>query len=239
MLLIFSKTERNRKNPTVILGFSGFFSSWEAKMKRPTTTALILFLLLITGCGSSSISGAEQTTETDLHQGGLITGMGNWKWGTAQNAIADSIYTDYEKSDEHLLEKTTEERAGVIFMQTWDQQVSVGGYNADAEFAFDDGKVCGGVYWLTDSSEKDIPAIISKYTSVYGEPFLQKETTGWGQLTLWADDDGDVIFFSGYHSIYYLQSGSPYTAECEEMLSKYHELDLQQELGKIGNTDGI
>ena len=208
-------------------------------MRKHSLAALAVLAVLIAGCGSSTQATAESITEEDPVQSDLIAGMGDWEWGTDLETIADSIYTDYEKEDEHLFEKASEERDGVLFIQTWDKPLSVGGYDSSAEFALADDKLCGGTYWIDEATEEDLPDLISKYTSVYGEPFLQKETTGWGQLTLWTDNDGDVIFISGYCTVYYLQSGSPFTSECEETLSKYHDVNLQKELGKIENTDGI
>lgn len=105
-------------------------------------------------------------------------------------------------------------------------------------YIFSDNKLSAGVYDLT-INDTEYSDLVEKYTSIYGDASLSKESTGWGDCSLWIDSEHNVVCISGTIGIVYIQNGSPYTDYIGDMLTEFHEINLQDEINKIGNTDGI
>ena len=116
---------------------------------------------------------------------------------------------------------------------------NVAGYDTkNYGFIFTDGKLSAGAYDLTIDNT-NYQDLIEKYSSEYGEPFLRKESTGWGGCSIYSDADKNIVCISEFYGIVYIQSESQYLNHFSDILSEYHEIDLASEMKKIGNTDGI
>lgn len=115
---------------------------------------------------------------------------------------------------------------------------SLAGCDTEIGYIFDDSGLIGGAY-DPNIDDDTYAQWEKKYTDEYGDPILKKESTGWGPCTLWVDDSKNFIFLSGLTGISYCKSDSPYLEFLNDGLYKYHEIDLVEELNKIGNTDGI
>ncbi|MCD8326180.1 MAG: hypothetical protein LUC90_05705, partial [Lachnospiraceae bacterium] len=62
----------------------------------------------------------------------------------------------------------------------------------------------------------------------------------WGPCAVWVDAEKNYICISDFlDQILYISSKCPYTETLSGILEKYHGVDLQGTLEKVGNTEGI
>lgn len=114
----------------------------------------------------------------------------------------------------------------------------VGGYPAVIQYGFYNNKLFVGGYQV-DLEDADYLDMVEKYSSVYGDPWLQKESTGWGPCSLWIDKDKNLIYISTVADIMYFSSDEMSMNICRDYLENFHEIDIDVEMNKIGNVDGI
>ena len=115
---------------------------------------------------------------------------------------------------------------------------SVAGFDTEIAYIFDEDGLTAGAY-DPDIDEDSFDEWVEKYVEKYGDPVLEVESIGWGKCTLWTDASKNFIFLSGITGISYVEADSPYLKLLNNGLDKFYGIDLEEELDKICNTDGI
>lgn len=204
-------------------------------MKKTTKLLTVLSALILafcipaTGCSTTSTPPkSSDNSET------LINSFGDYEWGTNIATVKSQEITSDMKESIDYSEENNDNMIGLSIS---------GGNVAGIEtrsvgYIFSDNKLSAGVYDLT-INDTEYSDLVEKYTSIYGDASLSKESTGWGDCSLWIDSEHNVVCISGTIGIVYIQNGSPYMDYIGDMLTEFHEINLQDEINKIGNTDGI
>lgn len=194
-------------------------------------SALILaFCIPATGCSTTSTPPPKNSDNSET----LINSFGDYEWGTNIATVKSQEITSDMKESIDYSEENNDNMIGLSIS---------GGNVAGIEtrsvgYIFSDNKLSAGVYDLT-INDTEYSDLVEKYTSIYGDASLSKESTGWGDCSLWIDSEHNVVCISGTIGIVYIQNGSPYMDYIGDMLTEFHEINLQDEINKIGNTDGI
>lgn len=114
----------------------------------------------------------------------------------------------------------------------------VAGYDTAASYLFLDNQLVAGLYPV-EFPDSEYSALQSKYCSVYGDPVIDQESTGWGPCSLWIDQNGNFVFLSHMCGILYSTPNSSIIEMYSTGISKFHGIDLSEELSKFTNTNGI
>lgn len=196
-----------------------------------TLSALIFaFCIPITGCSTTSTPPPENSDNLEVS----INSFNDYEWGTDMDTIkSKEITPDMKKSIDY-----SEENSGDMIGLSINGGDVSGIETRSVGYIFSDNKLSAGVYDLT-INDTEYSDLLEKYTSIYGEASLTKESTGWGGCSLWIDGEHNVVCISGTIGIAYIQNGSPYMNYIGDMLTEFHEINLQEEINKIGNTDDI
>ncbi len=196
--------------------------------------AAICAIALSFQCIACAPSMKQSETSDNVSENQQINSFMDYTWGTTIDKIKkNEITSDMEENIDYM-EDTTDD--SVMLTITGKE---VAGYKTDIGFLFSNNGLEMGCYDL-DIEDDDYTDLIEKYTAKYGAPTVEKESTGWGPCTIWIDDNQNFICITDvYGIIYSTKSNSFVTNTFNDFLKEYHEIDLYEELNKIGNSDGI
>ena len=200
-------------------------------MKKKASVILLCGFLILTE--ATCVFAGETEIESPLTTS--IDNFRDYKWGTPIDELKkNEISTDMKENFDY--EPETESNDGTLSSFRIIDGV-VGGYSADICYTFFNGKLTAGEYDLS-LEDNDYTDLVKKYSDKYGNPVVEKESVGWGPCSVWIDSEHNFIFIDSW-GISYISSDSPLVEAYSESLYKYHEISLEKELNKIGNTDGI
>lgn len=177
-----------------------------------------------------------------------IDGFRGNNWGTSMEEVLESEIT--EDMTEYIDYRIVEDLSDGSPLADEDitlliiKHADVAGYKSDARFFFHEDALVAGEYQVDVDREQEDDAnqdLLSKYTSVYGEPIVERTDSGWGPFTLWVDADKGFVFLDGFQYIVYSYIDAPCVSwicnfDDEE---KYFHVNIEAEINKIGNIDGI
>lgn len=200
-------------------------------MKKKILCSIFACVLAVSLSACGAAASSDKTAAADDTP--KIDSFRDYAWGTSYEEIKSAEITDDMKE---LLDYQEQDVDGMIGLTI--KNGDVAGHDTEIGYIFDDSGLIGGAYdpGIDDDSFVEWE---QKYIDEYGDPVLEKESTGWGACALWVDDSKNFIFLSGLTGISYGKADSPYLQFVNDGLYKYHEVDLEEELNKIGNTDGI
>lgn len=114
----------------------------------------------------------------------------------------------------------------------------VAGYDTSASYLFVDDQLVAGIYAVEfpDSEYSDLQA---KYCTVYGEPVVDQESTGWGPCSIWVDSEHNFIFISKLCGIVYGTENDAVLDLLDQEFSQFHEINIRDVLSKVGNLNGV
>lgn len=186
--------------------------------------------LAVSPCHAVYADAPEQIEESIMQ----ISSFCSYEWGTSYDEIKDAETTDDMQENIDYAEDTVGDCTcwGVFHKD-------IAGYDAQVGFVFFEDKLTAGTYVMDGEDKQIFDDLLDKFTSKYGEPYLNKESTGWGRIAVWVDNDNNVICTSEMLNTIYMESDSPFIEYYNDIFIKFHELDLQKELHKHNNTDGL
>lgn len=190
---------------------------------------VLALCLCVTGCGNVAASSKNTETEAEFSQ---IDSFRGYKWGTSGDVIKENEITpDMKEILDYTIE--TDAESGLEGITVVDGYVD--SYDAQIGYIFSDGVLVAGGYEL-DVNDDNYEDICKGISEKYGEPFISKESTGWGPCSIWIDENSNFISVSGILDILYVQSGSPFLDMQVESFERFHEIDLLRELDKAGDN---
>lgn len=193
----------------------------------------LMLCLFLTACSPSEAE--ETSTNTTEESAPQISSFNNYDWGTPYDDIKTSeISSDMKEILDYREENGTD---GMVGFSVFNQEAA--GYTTTTGYAFFDDKLTAGSYDMDGVDEEKYADLLEKITAEYGEPNIEKDSTGWGRLSVWVDDSKNVICLSEILDVRYIESGSQYLNFLNDQFIKFHEIDLISELDVIGNTDGL
>lgn len=96
-----------------------------------------------------------------------------------------------------------DESNGISALTLLHQEVA--GYSdVSSSYLFSDNNLVAGSYDL-DIDDETFDDLSEKIVKIYGKSCLEKESTGWGKLSIWIDDSKDVITLSEMLGITFLR----------------------------------
>jgi len=180
----------------------------------------------------------EAASESEIDIDG-INGFRSYVWGSDYEDIKAEISEDGTNVLEYDWTSDKSEDAGMDFLIV--KGGAVAGYDADVNYGFSEKGLEVGCYDISeDFEETDYYRILDSYTEIYGEPFLEDDSDGWGRYALWVDDEHNfILIYEDFGEIIYSTSDNGYMDEITYTCNRYMGFDLLAELDKYHNTDGI
>lgn len=187
--------------------------------------AKISLCICLVGC--SPVSAAKLDAEASQ-----IDSFRGYEWGTSFDDVKEKEITDgmLEYRDYRIDEVGSID--GLKDLQMYNGYVD--SYDATVEYLFLDDELVGGGYDL-DIDDSNYADICSGVSDKYGDPSVQKPSTGWGECSMWIDDSQNVIVVSEMLGLLYFQNNDTLTDLFSESLEKFHEIDIKNELKKVGD----
>lgn len=173
-----------------------------------------------------------------------ISSFRDYEWKTSFDEIFQSEITqamiegaDYDMGDADYQKNFIQIKNG-----------SVGGYDASVDYIFSESGLITAGYELDLIGADEVTDIINKYESVYGDAVIIKIYTPGKTCAVWVDEQGNKILLDlneeedvdpeeKSDAIIYFEHDSDFWDLYAKSLK--HSIDLDKELNKIGNTDGI
>lgn len=186
--------------------------------------------IILTSCGN--VSATQETQEYDSSS--VISSFNGYDWGTSYDEIRFSEITENMKEKIDYSEDQTE---GMTALSLYHKDIS--GYDTRVDYSFSDQKLTAGMFQMDGDDEEIYEDMLTKISSKYGDPYLKKESTGWGRCAIWIDNEKNIICSSEILDIIYAESGSPLLEYLNDQFIEFHELDLLSEIEKFNNTDGL
>lgn len=180
-------------------------------------------------------ASAEPATESETlvqNQFSEINSFRDYTWETSMDDITNTeITSDMIENANYRWDSEN----GLELLTLTEGQVA--GYDTSISYGFVDGKLeCGG--YDPDIDETNYVSLVDKYSATYGEPVLNKESTGWGSCALWIDDNKNMVSISEIMGIIYIANDSTFIEYFNDSFTEFHEIDLYNELERTG-SDGI
>lgn len=215
--------------------FTPAIKNFEHILKCPSFKNVIciftLFVcIILTSCGN--VSATQETQEDDSSS--VISSFNGYDWGTSYDEIRSSEITENMKEKIDYSEDQTE---GMTALSLYHKDIS--GYDVRVDYAFSDQKLTAGMFQMDGDDEEVYEDMLVKISSKYGDPYLKKESTGWGRCAIWIDGEKNIICSSEILDIIYAESGSHLLEYLNDQFIEFHELDLLSEIDKFNNTDGL
>lgn len=173
-----------------------------------------------------------------------ISSFRDYEWGSSIDQIKEGeITSDMQELTHYEIEPL--DNTEMINLTI--KNSAVAGYDASTLYIFSDDVLVGGAYTLDLIGDSEVDDVINKYSSVYGNPAVEKAVTEENSFFIWLDDNENKILIitnssegddSGSDVIMYFQNESPLWNYYVNAFSG-SDMDIEKELGKIGNTDGI
>ena len=170
----------------------------------------------LTAC---STSDAGQTSEEESSP--QISAFNDYDWGTSYEDIKSAeISTDMK---ELLDYRETDGVDGMFSLSLFEQ--SAAGYPATIEYIFSNDELVAGGYDI-GIDEEIYADIKKKLTLEYGDPDVEKDSTGWGKVSVWIDDSKNILCLSEILEVLYMEADSPFLDFINEQFIEFHELDI-------------
>ena len=182
--------------------------------------------------GYSNVTAQDQTSASE--KAVQISSFSDYPWDTSY----DDIYSDQITSDmKEAVDYQCDESNGVSALTLLHQEVA--GYSdVSSSYLFSDNKLVAGSYDL-DIDDETFDDLSEKIVKIYGKSCLEKESTGWGKLSIWIDDSKDVITLSEMLGITFFEADSPCLEFLNDQFIEFHDVDLVSEIKKYNNLDGL
>lgn len=204
-------------------------------MGRKSLLVIISAVCIFFTTASAAVSG-EAVKEDGVKD---ISSFGGYEWDTPYEEVLEneitpdmSSYTDYELDEDEDLHMKT-----IILKGR-----SVGGYDAVTQFIFSESGLSAAGYALDVIGSEEVADIVGKYAAVYGDALVVKEYSAGKTCAIWEDgkENRIALFLDAEEgedsdSIIYFSNGS----EFWDLYSEHGPINLNKELNKIGNLDGI
>lgn len=185
-------------------------------MKRGIILETILAAsLAFTACGSQS--GTSSTRDSSV-----ISGFDKYTWGESINNI---------KADDSSLSEIETGIDGMAALSGTDS--SIYAIPATVLYCFDSDGLEAIVYDTTESmTDEQYKELCDRLIDSYGQADVSKESTGWGQCSVWVDDSKDYAFVSQMDYVAFSEHDSLFTESASDTLENFHEIDLKSLLKK-------
>lgn len=182
--------------------------------------------------GCSNVAAQDQASA--LEKAVQISSFSDYPWDTSY----DDIYSDRITSDmKEAVDYQRDESNGISALTLLHQEVA--GYSdVSSSYLFSDNKLVAGSYDL-DIDDETFDDLSEKIVKIYGKSCLEKESTGWGKLSIWIDDSKDVITLSEMLGITFFEADSPCLEFLNDQFIEFHDVDLVSEIKKYNNLDGL
>ena len=184
-------------------------------------------------CITAPACAAETETMDNVSEELSIPGFLDNKWGDAKDEVLEKEISPDMVSGIDYLEETRENMLAVTV-----KDKGVAGYEADENLLFADEVLIAGSYTL-DVNDEEFLNLMEKYSEKYGEPTLEKESTGWGPAFMWIDTDGNFIAATDMFGVFYISADSAVIDLLEDQFMEFNEIDLRKEIEKAVSSDGI
>ena len=174
----------------------------------------------LTACSSSDV---EQTLEEESDS--QISSFNGYDWGTSyKNIKSAEISADMKELQDYEEANEVDELDGMSVLSLFKQ--SVAGYSATIEYAFSNDELVAGLYDI-DIDEEIYADLLEKLTLEYGNQDVEKDSTGWGNVSVWIDDSKNMLCLSEFFdALYYIEADSPILDILNEQFIEFHELDI-------------
>lgn len=182
--------------------------------------------------GCSNVTAQDQASA--LEKAVQISSFSDYPWDTSY----DDIYSDQITSDmKEAVDYQRDESNGISALTLLHQEVA--GYSdVSSSYLFSDNKLVAGSYDL-DIDDETFDDLSEKIVKIYGKSCLEKESTGWGKLSIWIDDSKDVITLSEMLGITFFEADSPCLEFLNDQFIEFHDVDLVSEIKKYNNLEGL
>lgn len=184
-------------------------------------------------CIAAPACAAETETVDNAAEELSIPGFLDYKWGDAKDDVLEKEISPDMVSGIDYAEEMSE---GMLAVRIKDKGVA--GYEADANLLFADDVLIAGSYAI-DTTDEEFLKLMEKYSEKYGEPTLEKESTGWGPAFMWIDADGNFIAATDMFGVFYISADSAVIDLLEDQFMEFNEIDLRKEVEKAVSSDGI
>lgn len=190
------------------------------KLKRTAVAFSLMLCFSLTACSSSD---AEQSSEEGSDP--QISSFNGYDWGTSCEDIKTTeISADMKELLDYEENNGVDELDGMSVLSFFKQ--SVAGYSATIEYAFSNDELVAGLYGI-DIDEEIYADLLEKLTLKYGNPDVEKDSTGWGNVSVWIDDSKNMLCLSEFFdALYYIAADSPLLNILNEQFIEFHELDI-------------
>ena len=121
---------------------------------------------------------------------------------------------------------------GMVALSIQNQKIS--GYDTSIGYAFSDDMLVAGSYDMGGVDEESYDLLLKKFSSKYGDPFLTKDSTGWGRLAVWVDNSQNILCLSEILDVLYMENESPFLDFINDQFIEFHEVDLISSLSMEG-----
>ena len=205
------------------------------KFKPFVTSVILASAMCFTALASDSTPAQDQAEKKD------ISSFGDYKWGTSYDDVFQGeITSDMIERADYSVEEETDYGMKTIEIK----HGSVGGYDASVAYLFSDSGLNAAGYVLDLVGTEEVSDIIDKYETVYGDATVTKSFSATGTCVLWVDDlENKIVLLldeeeeeSSDAIIYFAHDSDFWDLYAEDLKDS---IDLDKELNKIGNTDGI
>lgn len=184
--------------------------------------------------GPSNVS-AQIQEESSSEKTDQISSFADYLWGTSYADIYSDKITQNMKAQIDYLEDESDNSLSTL---TVFHQEIAGYSDVSSSYIFSDQKLTAGEYDLK-IDDKTFEDLSEKMTVKYGDPYLTKDSTGWGKLSIWIDESKNIISLSEILNILYVEADSPLLDTLNEQFIEFHELDLLSEINKYKNSNGL
>lgn len=213
--------------------FNVFQHIMHNKIKKIMCISSVVLCFSLTACAQASTGeSTEASSEKTLPQ---ISSFGDYEWGTSYEKIKSTEISDDMKEIIDYREDAGENE--MISLTINNQETA--GFSTSVSYVFSDNKLTAGGYDIGGVNEESYSDLSQKLSSKYGDPYISKESTGWGRLSVWIDNSHNAICLSEILDVLYIENDSPYLDFINEQFIEFHETDLIKEIEKFNNTNGL
>lgn len=182
--------------------------------------------------GCSYVTAQDQTSVSEKTT--KISSFSDYPWDTSYDDIYSAqITSDMKETIDYQRDESNDISALTLLHQ------EVAGYSdVSSSYLFSDNKLIAGNYDF-DIDNKAFDDLSEKIVNIYGKPYLEKESTGWGKVSIWIDDSKDAIALSEILGITFFEADSPFLEFLNDQFIEFHDVDLVSEIKKYNNLDGL
>lgn len=200
--------------------------NWHRILKKNACISSLAVCLILTSCTSAS---AEPETN-EQNTASQISAFNEYSWETSYDEIKSSEITGDMKEQIDYIEEEIEN--GMVALSIQNQKIS--GYDTSIGYAFSDDMLVAGSYDMGGVDEESYDLLLKKFSSKYGDPFLTKDSTGWGRLAVWVDNSQNILCLSEILDVLYMENESPFLDFINDQFIEFHEVDLISSLSMEG-----